>query len=494
MAKTKSGDLVLSIDQGTTGTTGILFDRRGLPVARDYCPIRQIYPKPGWVEHDPGEIYRSAVRIIRELSARRRGLFAAIGITNQRETTVIWDRRTGHPLYNAIVWQDRRTADACRKLPPGAEDYVRKTAGLVLDPYFSGTKIGWILRNVSGAASAARNGRLAFGTIDTWLIWKLTGGRVHATDPTNASRTLLLDIEKKDWDPGLLRLLNVPRNILPEIRPSSGDFGRTAGGGGIPSGVPIAGVAGDQQAALFGQGCVKPGQMKVTYGTGAFLLLQCGRRRIRSRHGLLTTLACGPRGEATYVLEGSIFMAGAVVQWLRDELKVLSSSAESERLARQVSDSLGVYLVPAFVGLGAPWWRPDARGIITGLTRGANRSHLVRAALESIAYQTHDVVKAMQKDTGRRIASLRVDGGAAQNNLLMQFQADMLGARIVRPRLVETTAAGAAYLAGMAAGVWSPVTLAGLRRVERTFVPCMSPARRRRLIEGWRLAVEKTLA
>lgn len=485
---------VLSIDQGTTGTTGILFDLRGFPVARAYRPIRQIYPRPGWVEHDPEDIWRSVVSVIQELLARRGSQIAAIGITNQRETTVLWDRRTGRPIHNAIVWQDRRTSEFCRRLKTrGKEALVSRISGLVLDPYFSGTKIAWLLRNVKGAAAAAGKGMLAFGTVDSWLIWKLTGGKVHATDPTNASRTLLLNISKIDWDPALLGLFEIPRSILPQVRGSSGDFGRTAAGNGLPAGIPIAGVAGDQQAALFGQGCVSPGQMKVTYGTGAFLLLQCGRRKIRSRHGLLTTLACGPRGEATFVLEGSIFIAGAVVQWLRDELGVISSSPESEKAARKVPDSLGVYVVPAFVGLGAPWWEPEARGLVTGLTRGANRCHLVRASLESIAYQTHDVVRAMERDTRRRIKSLRVDGGAAANDLLMQFQADVLSSRIIRPKLLETTAAGAAYLAGMSAGLWSSAELGKLRRTGRAFRPAMTSARRRELLSGWHRAVQKAL-
>ncbi|MEK7766650.1 MAG: glycerol kinase GlpK, partial [bacterium] len=382
---------VLALDQGTTGTTGLLFDERGRVVARGYRTIRQFYPRPGEVEHDPEDLWASCLDVIRQIRAKHRGPLAAIGIANQRETTILWDRRTGRAVHRAIVWQDRRTAPECAALRArGLLPEVRRRTGLVLDPYFSGSKLGWLLRNVPGARAAARAGRLAFGTVDAWLIWKLTGRAVHATDPTNASRTLLFNLGARAWDDRMLALFGVPRALLPEVRPSAGSFGTTVRSGPLPGGVPIAGVAGDQQAALFGSGGVRPGDLKVTYGTGAFLLLATGARAVRSRHGLLTTLACGPRGEPAYALEGSVFIAGAVVQWLRDEVGMLRTAAESEALARSVPDTAGVHLVPAFAGLGAPWWDAGARGTVTGLTRGANRAHLVRAALESIAYQVAD--------------------------------------------------------------------------------------------------------
>jgi len=481
---------ILAIDQGTTGTHALLFDERGRVVGRGYRPFRQYYPKPGWVEHDPDEIWKSCLNVIRQALRGRKVALAAIGITNQRETTVLWDRRTGKPVHRAIVWQDRRTAPECARLrKEGNLAAVRRRTGLLLDPYFSGTKLAWLLREVPGAKAAARSGRLAFGTIDTWLIWKLTGGRSHVTDPTNASRTLMLNLATGRWDDAMLRLLEIPRAVLPEVRPSAGEFGRTVAHGPLPAGIPVAGVAGDQQAALFGQGCVRPGEMKVTYGTGGFLLLQTGSRLVRSRSGLLTTIACGPAGEASFALEGSVFIAGAVIQWLRDELKLLSSASESEAVARSVPDTAGVHIVPAFTGLGAPWWDASARGTITGLTRGAGRAHLVRAALEAIAFQVGDVVAAMRRDLERPIRSLRVDGGACQNDLLMQFQSDLVDAALVRPKLIETTAAGAAGLAGLGARLWSPSDLARLRATDRVFRPRMSPARRRSLIAGWHHAV-----
>ncbi len=484
---------ILAIDQGTTGTTGLLFDERGRIMARGYCPIRQFYPRPGWVEHDSEDIWRSCLKVIQQTLAGRRIKLAAIGITNQRETTIVWNRKTGKPIHRAIVWQDRRTAPECAALQRrGVLPEIKRRTGLVLDPYFSGTKLAWLLRHIPGASRAAHSGHLAFGTVDTWIIWKLTGGRTHVTDPTNASRTMLYNLRSQMWDSSLLKLFRVPRALLPEVRPSAGEFGRTVRQGTLPAGIPIAGVAGDQQAALFGQGAVNPGEMKVTYGTGAFLLLQTGSRLIQSRHGLLTTAASNSQGKAAYALEGSVFIAGAVIQWLRDELKLITSSAESERWARKVPDTQGVYLVPAFTGLGAPWWDPAARGTITGLTRGANRAHLIRAALESIAYQTADVVTAMGKDVGRRIRKLRVDGGACQNDFLMQFQADILNAILIRPRLIETTAAGAAYLAGLGIGLWTPAQLKRLRATHRIFRPRMPAGRRQELLAGWHHAISQS--
>jgi glycerol kinase len=489
---TNSTGCILAIDQGTTGTRAILFDDRGREISRGYQTHRQYYPKPGWVEHDPAEIWKACVSVIGHALAGRKVRLAGIGITNQRETVFVWDRKTGKPLGRGIVWQDRRTAPECAALRRrGALAEVRRKTGLLLDPYFSGTKLAWILRHVPGARALARSGRLAFGTPDTWVIWNLTGGKVHATDPTNASRTLLYNIMKKEWDPGLLKMLGVPAAVLPEVRPSAGSFGVTVRQGPIPAGIPVAGVAGDQQSALFGQGCVNPGEMKVTYGTGAFLLLQTGPDLIRSKHGLLTTVACGPQGEATYALEGSVFIAGAVIQWLRDELKLIASSPESDPLARSVTDTLGVYLVPAFTGLGAPYWNPDARGIVTGLTRGTGRAHLVRAALEGIAYQTADVVAAMAADVGKPIRALRVDGGACANGFLMQFQSDILKAVLVRPRNTETTAIGAAALAGLGAKLWTPSDLARLRATDRVFHPRMPEPRRRLLLAGWHAAVSR---
>ena len=501
----KSG-CVLALDQGTTGTHALLFDERGRVKARGYRPFAQHYPEPGRVEHDAAEIWRTCLDVVRQVSRGRKLALAAVGITNQRETTVVWDRRTGRPLGRAIVWQDRRTAPECAALKRrGLEGRVRRTTGLVLDPYFSGTKLAWILRHTPGAAAAARAGRLAFGTIDTWLIWNLTGGKAHVTDPTNASRTMLLGLRSLEWDSGMMRMLGIPRPCLPEVRPSAGRFGVTAGSGPVPGGVPITGVAGDQQAALFGQGCVSLGGMKVTYGTGAFLLMHTGKRPVASRHNLLTTAACDPAGGPAYALEGSVFIAGAAVQWLRDEVKLVSSAPEADRVAETVPDTAGVHVVPAFTGLGAPWWDPGARGTITGLTRGANRAHIVRATLESIDYSVADVVDAMEKDIRRtgvrrdlarpgrtwKIREFRVDGGASRSRFLMQFQADILGARIVRPANAETTSAGAAYLAGLGAGVWTPADLARLRKVDRVFRPRMAPARRRELLAAWHEAVTR---
>ena len=417
---------------------------------------------------------------------------AAIGITNQRETTILWDRRTGRPLHRAIVWQDRRTSDICRRLKQH-EPEVRKTTGLVLDPYFSGTKISWLLHHSPKIARAARQGRAAFGTPDSWLLWNLTGGRVHATDFTNASRTLLLDLKTLRWSDRMLRLFGLPAGILPRPMASSGRFGVTARVGPLPAGIPITGIAGDQQAALFGQGCVRPGQAKNTYGTGCFLLMQTGKKITHSKHGLITTVACDAAGRPAYALEGSVFIGGAAVQWLRDGLGILKNAAESELLARLVPDTGGVHLVPAFVGLGAPYWKPEARGLICGITRGTTRAHLARAALEAIAFQSQELVQAMEQDSRTRLSVLRVDGGAVKNNLLMQMQADVSGLPVVRPKNVETTSLGAAQLAGLGCGFWNQKDLVRMRKTDRTFRPRWKPARREAALAGWRRAVRRAL-
>jgi glycerol kinase len=492
---------VVAVDQGTTGTTVLILDGAGRLRGRGYSELPQHFPRPGWVEHDAQEIWgsvrRALERALRSAGSPRSLLprIEAIGITNQRETTVLWDRRTGKPLTRALVWQDRRTASLCDALRrAGREPLVRRRTGLLLDPYFSGTKLTWLLRHQRGWARRAARGELAFGTVDSWLIWKLSGGRSHLTDPTNASRTLLFDIDRRRWSPDLLDLFEVPAPLLPEVRSSSGDFGRARGVSGLPSGVPILGVAGDQQAALYGQGCVRAGQTKNTYGTGCFLLSNTGTRRVRSRNGLLTTLACDAHGAPVFALEGAVFIAGAAIQWLRDGLGLLQSASESERLARAVPDAGGTVLVPAFVGLGAPYWRPDARGAWLGLTRGVRKEHLVRAALESIAFQTRDVVDAMAIDSGRRPRALRVDGGAAANGFLLQFQADVLGIPVERPRILETTALGAAGLAARAAGWWPEGRPPGApSHPERVFRPKLSRAARETLYRAWREAVGRLL-
>jgi len=487
--------LVLAIDQGTTGTTVLAFDRGGRVRGRGYAELPQHYPRPGWVEHDGEEIWRSVGAAVRRAGVRPRDI-EAIGITNQRETTLLWDRRTSRPIARAIVWQCRRTTAMCEALRRGGwEPVVRKRTGLLLDPYFSGTKVAWLLRHVRGAARRAARGELAFGTVDTWLVWRLTGGRAHVTDHTNASRTLLFDIGKRQWDRDLLDLFEAPAALLPEVHASSGRFGETHRVPGWPDGIPILGIAGDQQAALYGQGCFSAGQAKNTYGTGCFLLLQTGAARATSKHGLLTTLACDAHGRPSYALEGAVFIAGAVVQWLRDGMGIVARAAESEKLARSVPDTLGTVLVPAFVGLGAPYWRPEARGAWLGLTRGVTRAHLVRAALESIAFQTRDVVDAMVADSGRRLAGLRVDGGAAANDFLMQFQADVLGRPIQRPTMLETTALGAAALAARAAGLWPSGRAPGaVGAIDRVFRPRVSRQRRAELVAHWRAAVARLLA
>jgi len=496
----KSSGLVLAIDQGTTGSTALLIGRAGHVRGRGYAELPQRYPRPGWVEHDPEAIWRSVLRAIR-LALRdaraKAGSIAAIGITNQRETTVLWSRRTGRPIAHAIVWQDRRTAERCRALRrDGHAPGIRARTGLVIDPYFSATKIEWLMQHVKGARALQRKGQLAFGTIDSWLVWKLTGGALHVTDPTNASRTMLYHIGRQQWDGVLLDRFGVTLNMLPVVRPSSGDFGVTRKVPGLPDGIPIAGVAGDQQAAMFGQGCVAPGDSKNTYGTGCFFLLHTGAVRIESQSGLITTVACGPRGEAAYALEGSVFMAGAAIQWLRDGLKLLARAPQSEAMAKSVPDSGGVVMVPAFVGLGAPYWRPDVRGALLGLTRGTKREHIVRATLESLAFQSRDLVTAMKDDLGRRairsrMKVLRVDGGASANDFLMQYQADLLGMRVERPKVIETTALGAALLAGLATGFWSSHRdLDRARRIERVFRPKRSRRWRDAEYARWQQAVQ----
>lgn len=488
---------ILAIDQGTTGTRAIVYDRRGREVASAYEEFPQLFPRPGWVEHDPEAIWRSVQRTIQKVLGRVAGAsIAAVGITNQRETTAIWDRKSGRPVYNAIVWQCRRTARRCRDLREdrGTVSLIKRRTGLPVDPYFSATKAEWILDR-GGLRARAKAGRLAFGTADAWVLWKLTGGRSHATDFTNASRTMLFDIDRRRWDRGLLDLFGVPEAVLPEVRPSSGEFGRTVRLGRLPAGIPITGMAGDQQAALFGQACFAPGTLKNTYGTGAFIILNTGRRRVTSRHGLITTLACGPAGEPVYALEGSIFVAGAAVQWLRDQLGLLRTSAESEAVAEAVKDNAGVYFVPAFVGLGAPYWDAEARGTVVGLTRGADRRHLVRAALEAMAYSTRDVLEVMRLESGLRIRELRVDGGAASNDFLCRFQAGILGLPVLRPRTVETTALGAAYLAGLGSGFWSGTDeISRFWALDRKFRPSLDKPRADGLYQGWRDAVRKTQA
>src|SRR5579883_3124012 len=484
---------ILALDQGTTSSRAVLLTEDGRVHAAAQQPFRQIYPRPGWVEHDPAEIWSSQIGVARQALAQA-GIgadrVAAIGIANQRETTLLWDRKTGLPLYNAIVWQDRRTAEFCDRLREnGYEELLRRKTGLVSDAYFSGSKIRWLLDNIPGARQRASRGELAFGTVDSWLVWNLTAGARHITDATNAARTMLFNIETQQWDEELLELFEIPRAILPEVVGSS-EVCATATG--LLEGVPVAGIAGDQQAALFGQMCVEAGMVKCTYGTGAFLLLATGEKPVWSQNRLLTTIACRIGHQTTYALEGSVFIAGAAVQWLRDELQIIRHAAEIEPLAACVPDAAGVYVVPAFSGLGAPHWDPYARGAILGLTRGANRAHIARAALEGIAFQVADVVQAMEQDAGAPLKELRVDGGAACNNLLMQMQADLLGVTVTRPANLETTVLGATYLAGLAVGLWpDQATIAKQWQAERRFTPAMSEAERQGRRKGWQRALER---
>lgn len=489
---------ILAIDQGTTGSRAILYDQHARKIASAYEEFQQYFPKPGWVEHNPQEIWQSVHNSIQKvLKAVPNAEIAGIGITNQRETTVIWDKFTGKPVYNAIVWQCRRTAERCHGLQKtkGLADHFRKITGLPIDAYFSATKIEWILKNVPGALLKARQGRLLFGTTDTWILWKLTGGKTHATDFTNASRTMLFNIEKLKWDPGLLKIFSVPEEILPEVKKSSGLFGKSIKIERLASGIPICGIAGDQQAALFGQACFEPGSVKNTYGTGCFILLNAGKVRPVSRHGLITTLACGLSGEPVYALEGAIFIAGAAIQWLRDGLKIIKSASESEKMAKSLKDNSGVYFVPALVGLGAPYWDPNARGAIFGITRGTNANHFARAALEAMCYQTKDVILSMQKDTGYKIKSLKIDGGAAANNFLCQFQSDILGVELIRPKVIEITSLGAAFLAGLAVGFWK--NSAEIKRrwqKDKSFNPKMPKSKANGFYQSWLIAVKRTLS
>lgn len=488
---------ILALDQGTTSSRAIIYDHDGLPVATAQKEFTQIYPEPGWVEHDPSEIWETQSEVALE-SLSKAGLdgsrIAAIGITNQRETTIVWNRKTGKPVYNAIVWQDRRTADYCDRLKSeGYADFIREKTGLIIDAYFSATKIRWILDNVQGARDMAARGELAFGTVDSWLVWNLTGGKSHITDVTNASRTMLFNINTLEWDEELLKLFDIPSGVLPEVKSSSEIYCSTSSGFlSVP--VKVAGIAGDQQAALFGQMCTEPGMIKNTYGTGCFLVMNVGKKPVRSESNLLTTVAWQLGGETYYALEGSIFIAGAVVQWLRDGLGLISESADIERLASQVSGSGGVTFVPAFTGLGAPYWNQHARGTMVGITRGTTAAHIARAALESIAFQTSDVVEAMKKDSGLERLELRVDGGASVNNLLMQFQADILQADVVRPRSTETTALGAAYLAGLAVGYWRDIDqIRSQWQADRIFAPEIPGDEGVRLKTDWKRAVNSAL-
>lgn len=488
---------ILSIDEGTTGVRGVVVDERGHVLGTAHRELTQHFPSPGWVEHDPDEIWRATLAACREAletTATDPEQVACVGITNQRETTLLWDRGTSVPVHRAVVWQDRRTASRCDELrEAGHEDAIRRTTGLVVDAYFSGTKVAWILDAVDGARSRAEAGELAFGTIDTWLLWKLTDGTVHATEPSNASRTMLWDLRRDRWSPEMARLLEVPPAVLPEVADSAGSFGTTDPEAFLGIEAPVTGIAGDQQAALFGQGCWEPGMSKNTYGTGSFLLLNTGQQAPESTGGLLTSAGWRLDGRTTYVLEGAIFVTGAAVQWLRDQLGIIDEAAETEELARRLEDgNEGVYLVPAFVGLGAPHWDPYARGTLVGLTRGTGRAHLARAALEAMAYQSVDVVEVMERESGQPLRELRVDGGAADNDLLCQFQADVLDVPVLRPEMAESTALGAAYLAGLGAGIWeSTEELSGLVRLDRRFEPDMADGLRRRLLVGWRAAVDR---
>lgn len=492
------GKYIMALDQGTTSSRCILFNKEGKICSVAQKEYTQFYPKPGWVEHDPHEIWSSqmgvAIEAMGKIGADAEDI-EAIGITNQRETTIVWDKRTGNPVYPAIVWQCRRTSDIVEKLEKdGVSDKIRSKTGLIPDAYFSGTKVKWILDHVDGAREAAKRGDLLFGTVDTWLIWKLTKGNVHVTDYTNASRTMLFNIHEFKWDKEILEYFDIPIQMLPEVKPSSCIYGYTNEkliGGKIP----IAGAAGDQQSALFGQCCFESGDVKNTYGTGCFLLMHTGKKAVESKHGLLTTIAVNPDGTPGYALEGSVFVAGAAIQWLRDELKILENAAESEKYCNSVPDTNGVYVVPAFTGLGAPYWDQYARGAVLGLTRGAGKAHLIRATVESLAYQVNDVIDSMEKDAGVKLNELRVDGGACANNFLMKFQADILDAMVVRPSCIETTALGAAYLAGLATGFWAnSEELKKNWNLEKTFVSDMSEEKRRKLLRGWKKAVACTFA
>ena len=488
---------ILSLDQGTTSSRAILFNQAGKIVATAQKEFTQFFPKPGWVEHDAMEIWQTQISVATEvvsLANIKPEQIAAIGITNQRETTVVWDRHTGQPIYNAIVWQDRRTAAFCDQIKEnGFEKYIRNSTGLVVDAYFSGTKVHWILEHVKGAKEKAQQGKLCFGTIDSWLIWNLTKGAAHVTDYSNASRTMLYNIHELQWDKKLLELMNIPTGILPEVVSSSGTVGYTHQDVFMGYMIPISGIAGDQQSALFGQTCFEPGMAKNTYGTGCFMLMNTGAKPVKSKNGLLTTIAWGLDGKVEYALEGSVFVAGAAIQWLRDELKILDAAQDSEYFSHKVPDTGGVYVVPAFAGLGAPYWDMYARGAIFGLTRGTTKAHLIRATLESLAFQSKDLLEVMEQDSEIQLKSLKVDGGASANNLLMQFQSDILNAEVHRPSVIETTALGAAYLAGLAVGFYSKETLQKSNQVETIFTPHMEEADRVKLLKGWKKAVKRAL-
>jgi glycerol kinase len=491
---------ILAIDQGTTGTTAMLFDQNSNTLGRGYAPLRQIYPKPGWVEHDPVDIWNGVISSVREAVAKAGITYdqiASVGITNQRETVVLWERETGKPVHNAIVWQCRRTAEMCQNLKgEGLEAEIHAKTGLVIDPYFSGTKIVWLLDNVPGLRERAKRGEILFGTVDSWLLWNLSGAKMHFTDMTNASRTLLYNIHTRQWDEDILNYLGVPVTMLPDVHPTAFRFGEVAPGVFDESSppIPIGAMAGDQHAALFGQACFEKGSIKATYGTGAFLLVNTGTSPVESQNGLLTTIAWGYNKKVEYAVEGSTFIAGAAVQWLRDELKLITNAGETEEMALAVPDNGGVYIVPAFVGLGAPYWDATARGAIFGLTRGSNRNHLVRAALESIAYQVRDVMEAMKEDTGISFENIKVDGGAAANNFLMQFQADMMGIKVIRPKVIETTAMGAAFFAGLTEGYWdSQAEIAKLWQVDREFESTIEEEDRHRRYMAWKKAVARAL-
>ncbi|MBI5373347.1 MAG: glycerol kinase GlpK [Sphingobacteriales bacterium] len=493
-----SSRYILALDQGTTSSRSLVVDKQGSIISQAQKEFKQHFPQPGWVEHDANEIWSTQYGTLAEalaIAGITMNQVAGIGITNQRETTVVWDRGSGQPIYNAIVWQDRRTAAYCDELrAAGLAGTIQEKTGLIIDAYFSATKLKWILDHVSGAREKAAKGELAFGTIDSWLTWKLTNGEVHVTDVSNASRTMLFNIHSLQWDEELLKIFDIPASVLPEVKPSSRIYGVT--GNIIPdSRIPVAGIAGDQQAALFGQLCTQPGMVKNTYGTGCFMLMNTGEKAITSKNNLLTTIAWQINDKTEYALEGSVFIAGAVVQWLRDELKIIRQSADVEKLAAQVKDTGGVYLVPAFAGLGAPHWNQYARGAVFGLTRGSSNAHIARAALDSIAYQTYDVLKAMEADAGIQIRELRVDGGATVNNQLMQFQSDILNCKVVRPKITETTALGAAYLAGLAVGFWKNVEeIQQQWQVDKSFAPAMEAEKRTELVDGWQRAVKASIA
>ena len=488
---------ILSLDQGTTSSRAVIFDQKGKMVAIEQQEFTQHFPNPGWVEHDAIEIWETQMFVAKNVLKHNNiqpEQIVGIGITNQRETTVIWDKNTGEPIYNAIVWQDKRTASICDDLKnKGFESYIRDATGLVVNAYFSATKIAWLLNNVPGALEKAKKGELLFGTIDSWLIWKMTGGAAHVTDYSNASRTMLYNITDLRWDGKLLEVLNIPLSLLPEVKDSSYVYGNTLAAL-FGCEIPIAGIAGDQQAALFGQACHSPGLAKNTYGTGCFMLMNTGEVPVKSDSGLLTTIAWGIDGKVEYALEGAVFVAGAAIQWLRDGIKIIDDSSDSEFYAMKIEDTEGVYMVPAFVGLGAPYWDMYARGAIFGLTRGTTKAHLIRATLESLAYQTKDLLKAMEKDSGVPLKALRVDGGASQNNLLMQFQADILGIDAERPAITETTALGAAYLAGIAVGFWNKEEIQNNWHLDQAFQPTIDQQKRDKLYKGWQKAVERTLS